>query len=212
MFSIAGIILAGGQSSRMGRNKALLPLPGTSTVSETTFVAHQATLLSSLCQEVILVARDQAQADLYAPHLPASIHIVIDVKHDVGPLMGVYSGLAACHTTHTLVTAVDMPSLQPKLVNFLFSEARTAGDKIVMPVVSEIPQVLFAVYPRSILPQIESLLHAGRRGPRFLLDVADVHYIEEVRLRQIDPQLLSFVNVNTPEELASLPGTNDPVI
>ena len=197
MQSAAGIILAGGQSRRMGRDKALLPLPGAKHVS---FVAHLATLLSELCCEVVLVTRDAAQAATYAPYLSSSIHLVSDQTPAIGPLMGLASGLSAIHSSHAVVTAVDMPFLQSALITFLLSQ--TLDDQLLVPLVNATPQVLLAIYPRTVLPLIEARLLAGRRDPRSLLEVARVHYLEETLLRQVDPGLRSFVNINTPRELA----------
>ncbi|WP_151756501.1 molybdenum cofactor guanylyltransferase [Dictyobacter vulcani] len=192
-----GIILAGGQSSRMGRDKALLPLPGEQRL---TFVSHLATLLSSTCQDVLLVARDQDQANLYLPYLPSSVHLITDATPHIGPLMGLYSGLRAMTTAYAVVTAVDMPFVQPALLELLVAQAR--ADTIIMPMVGGVPQVLLALYPRSVLPLIEQRLQEGRRDPRSLLQLAQVLPLEEAQLRTVDPQLRSFVNVNTPEELS----------
>ncbi|GCE27280.1 putative molybdenum cofactor guanylyltransferase [Dictyobacter alpinus] len=181
----------------MGRDKALLPLPGAQTM---TFVSHLATLLSSVCREVILVARDQPQADLYLPHLPSPIRVITDLTPHVGPLMGLYSGLRAMTTPQAVVTAVDMPFVQPALLTFLLSQAQP--DKVVMPMVDDVPQVLLALYPQSVLPWIEQRLREGRRDPRSLLALVPVLPIKEAQLRTVDPQLRSFVNVNTPEELS----------
>jgi molybdopterin-guanine dinucleotide biosynthesis protein A len=183
----------------MGRDKALLPLPGDQQV---TFIEHLAKLLTSLCSEVVLVARDAAQSEHYHAHALPGLRIVNDQIPDIGPLMGLYSGLRAVQSSHALVTAVDMPFVQAAMLTFLLAQPR--DEAALIPVVHDIPQVLLAVYPRSILPTIEERLHAGRRDPRSLLEVAPVRYIEEARLREIDPELRSFVNVNTPEELANL--------
>jgi molybdopterin-guanine dinucleotide biosynthesis protein A len=192
MFPSAGIILVGGRSKRMGRDKAHLPLPGKERV---TFVAYLASLLTSQCSEVLLVARDATQAADYAlPH----VHIVTDQVPDIGPLMGLYTGLSAMHASHALVTAVDMPFVQPAMVTFLLSQP--LDNALLVPIVNDIPQVLLAVYPRAALPAIEERLQAGRRDPRSLLDVAKVRYIEEAQLRKVDAELRSFVNINTPEE------------
>ncbi|GCE19773.1 molybdenum cofactor guanylyltransferase [Dictyobacter kobayashii] len=195
--SITGIILAGGQSSRMGRDKALLPLPGEPA---TTFLAHLASLLIEHCQDVVLVARDQEQSHEYLPYLPPLVRVVTDEVAQVGPLMGLYSGLRAMHTSHALVTAVDTPFLQPSLLNFLFAQARP--DTVTMPLVGGQAQVLLALYPRSILPLIEQRLQEGRRDPRSLLQLAQVHTLEEAQLRTVDPQLRSFINLNTPEDFS----------
>jgi molybdopterin-guanine dinucleotide biosynthesis protein A len=180
----------------MGREKGLLPLPGN---EQYTFVERLSLTLSSQCSEVILVARDREQARLY--QMP-NVRTVVDVVPDVGPLMGLYSGLRAMQATHALVTAVDMPLVQPAIIHYLL--AFPQDDTLLVPVVKNIPQVLFAVYPRTVLPLIEQRLQEGRRDPRSLLTLARVRYIEEAQLRLIEPQLRSFLNVNTPEELAAL--------
>ncbi len=194
---VAGIILAGGQSKRMGKNKALLPLPGN---EQLTFVEYLAHMLTASCSEVLLVVRDQAAATAYNA-LP-NVRVVIDQTLGYGPLMGLYSGLSEIHTAHALVLAVDMPFMQPAMLTFLL--AQPLSDALLVPVVHAVPQVLCAIYPRSTLPVIEELLHQGRHDPRSLLEAASVTYIDETRLREIDPQLRSFININTPEELRGL--------
>jgi molybdopterin-guanine dinucleotide biosynthesis protein A len=192
-----GIILAGGSSSRMGRDKALLLLPGNQAV---TFIENLASLLIASCAETLIVARDQAQASGYA--FPG-VRIIFDKTPDHGPLVGLYSGLSASRTQHALVVAVDMPFVQPAVVSFLLSQP-LAPHTLLVPVVQDVPQVLLAMYPRSLLSLIEELIQQGRRDLRCLLEVAPVQYIEEVQLRQVDPQLRSFINVNTPEELQGI--------
>jgi len=198
MYSAAGIILAGGYSKRMGQDKALLPCPNNQQIS---FVEQLATLLLSVCSEVILVTRDVSQATDYARYMSSLVHIVTDKTSDIGPLMGLYSGLCAMRSSHALVTAVDTPFLQSSIISFLLSHP--LNEQLVIPIVNNLPQVLLAVYPVTILPAIEERLQAGRRDPRALLQVTKVHFIEEEQLHAVDPQLLSFININTPEEFAS---------
>ncbi len=145
MKNSASIILAGGRSTRMGSNKAFLPLPGKEHL---TFIEQLVSTLTPLCAETILVARDAADAANYV--LPG-VHAVTDKVPDQGPLMGLYSGMSAIHTQRALVVAVDMPQ--------------------------------------------------GRHDPRSLLDEAPIQYIPEDELRSVDPDLRSFININTPEEL-----------
>jgi molybdenum cofactor guanylyltransferase len=196
----AGIMLAGGQSRRMGRDKALLPLPGT---SRETFVEHLTETLKPLCSEVVLVVRDAFQASRYSEL--ADARIVTDRAPGVGPLMGLYSGLSAVQAPRALVTAVDMPFVQRAILAFLLAQA--SDEVVLVPMVDNVPQVLLAVYPRAVLPLLEALLHAGRRDLRALLEVAPVRYIEEAQLRTVEPGLRSFVNVNTPAEWASYSGS-----
>ena len=192
-----GIILAGGSSSRMGKNKALLPFPGNQAV---TFVEHLASLLVQCCVETLIVARDQAHASAYA--LPG-LRIIFDETPGIGPLMGLYSGLSAMNTERALVVAVDLPFVQPALLSFLLSQPLTA-DTLLVPIVHDVPQVMLALYPRSVVPVVKEQLQWGRRDLRCLLEVAPVQFIEEKQLLQVDPQLRSFVNINTPEELQEL--------
>jgi molybdenum cofactor guanylyltransferase len=188
----AGIILAGGRSRRMGSNKALLPHPSDAS---RTFLDHLVSILAPLCAETLVVARQPGQLEGRTfPHA----RVIFDSRPDVGPLMGLYSGLSAMRASHALVVAVDMPHVQPDLLAFLLS--RYEEDTVLVPFVEGVPQVLLAVYPRSILPLIETLLEQGRRDPRSLLAVAPVRTLSEEELRKVDPPLRSFIGVNTPEE------------
>ena len=192
-----GIILAGGSSSRMGKNKALLPLPGNQAV---TFIEHLASLLVECCVETLIVARDHEHAPSYA--FP-SVRVTFDTTPGIGPLMGLYSGLSAINTKRALVVAVDLPFVQPALLSFLLSQPLTA-DTLLIPLVHDVPQVMLALYPRSVLPLVKEQLQRGRRDLRCLLEGAPVQFVEEARLREVDPQLRSFVNINTPEELRNI--------
>ena len=180
----------------MGQNKALLPHPGNQSI---TFVEHLASILTSLCSEVLIVARDEAHATgLMLP----GVRVVFDLVPDSGPLMGLYTGLRAIKMQHALVVAVDMPFVSPTVLSFLLSQPQT--DAMLVPLVNDVPQVLLALYPHSILPFIEERIRQGRRDPRSLLEIAPVQYISEEQLRQVDPHLRSFINVNTPGELEEL--------
>jgi molybdopterin-guanine dinucleotide biosynthesis protein A len=193
----SGIILAGGSSSRMGKNKALLSLPANQAV---TFIEHLVSLLERCCSEILIVARDQANASDY--RFPG-VRVTFDETPGNGPLMGLYSGLSTVNTARALVVAVDLPCVQPALLTFLLSQPLST-DSLLVPLVHNVPQVLLAIYPRSALPIIKDQLLQGRRDLRCLLEVAPVQFVEESQLRQIDPHLRSFDNINTPEELRQM--------
>lgn len=194
---LAGIILSGGYSRRMGRDKALLP---TSEETSRTFVEHLASLLSKICTSVLLVARDEMSGKEYLS-LPSaqSWQMVYDQIPGQGPLMGLYSGLQATTSSHALVLAVDLPLVKPAVLSWLSSLPYT--DEALVPFIHGTPQVLLARYPRSILPAIETCLRRGRRDLRALLDIAPVRFLEEELARVVDPELSSFLNINTPEDL-----------
>jgi molybdopterin-guanine dinucleotide biosynthesis protein A len=193
----SGIILAGGSSSRMGKNKALLSLPGNQAV---TFIGHLASLLLECCSETLVVARGQEDASEY---MFPGVKVICDKISGIGPLMGLYSGMSTITTARAFVVAVDLPCVQPALLSFLLSEPLPA-DSMLVPLVDNVPQVLLAIYPLSVLPMIKEQILLGRRDVRCLLEVAPVRFVEEAQLRQIDPGLRSFLNVNTPEELRQM--------
>ncbi|MBO0782076.1 MAG: molybdenum cofactor guanylyltransferase [Ktedonobacteraceae bacterium] len=202
MNTTGAIILAGGQSQRMGRDKALLPWPA--EPGQPTFVERLVSLLSSQCAEVALVGRDAehvARLKAALGEQERSVQVVADRVPGRGPLMGIYSGLCLLQASRALVCAVDMPFVLPEMVAFLL--ACGSDDTLCVPLVDDVPQILLAVYPRTLIGAIEERLRAGRRDPRSLLQVAPVSYITEARLCAIDPQLRSFININTPQELAS---------
>jgi molybdopterin-guanine dinucleotide biosynthesis protein A len=193
----SGIILAGGSSSRMGKNKALLSHPGNQAV---TFVEYLASLLVECCSETLIVASEKPYISSYP--FPG-VRVTFDKTPGIGPLMGLYSGLSAITNERALVVAVDLPCIQLALLTFLLSQPLST-DSLLVPLVHNVPQVLLAIYPRSVLPVIEEQLRQGRRDLHCLLEVAPVQLIEEAQLRQVDPQLRSFVNINTPEELQQM--------
>ena len=180
----------------MGKDKALLPYPVAPGVPSTTFLEHLITVLGSCCSDVFIVARDQEQAARYS-HTGAQI--ILDVIPGGGPLIGLYSGLRAVSTSHTIVIAVDMPFVTPAVLSFLLS--RYQHDTMLVPLINGQPQVTLAIYPRSILPLVEGRIRQGRRDLRSLLDDVSVRYIDGEELRSVDPTLRSFTGINTPEEL-----------
>ncbi len=204
--STAGIILVGGYSRRMGINKAMLPLQQGAEPKDAphTFVEHLVSLISPLVSELHVIARDSEDVKNYLFLPEDKVKLGIDMLGSFGPLLGLYSGLFALkHSERALALAVDMPLVQPEMVRFLLSQP-VNGDELIVPRVQGIPQMLLSIYPRSILPQMMDCIHRTRFDLRALLEILPVRYIEEDELRTVDPDLHSFMNVNTPEDLANL--------
>jgi molybdopterin-guanine dinucleotide biosynthesis protein A len=192
---VAGLILAGGRSSRMGSDKALLTFPGASSF---TFVERLVSRLAEYCMEILLVVRDEESGRVYPFASDAHLRLVCDQVPGQGPLMGLYSGLQACSCSHALVLAVDQPFVRSELLAWLCSFP--PGSESLVPRIQGVPQVLLARYARTLLPTIEECLQAGRRDPRALLTCAPVRFLEEEQVRTVDPDLRSFVNINTPQD------------
>jgi molybdopterin-guanine dinucleotide biosynthesis protein A len=182
------VVLAGGQSSRLGRDKSLLNVCGQP------LVARIINTLSTLSDDLVVVASDLEPLD--ALDLPA--RLVRDEKQSVGALMGLYTGLKVVDHTHALVVACDMPFLNLSLLRYMLPLA--SGYDIVIPRMNDYLEPLHAVYGKSCLPAIQRLLDQGRRQIIAFFPEVRVRYIEEAEINRFDPQHLSFLNVNTPED------------
>jgi molybdenum cofactor guanylyltransferase len=194
------LILAGGRSTRMGQDKAWLELAGVPLVER---VARR---LLPLAAELVFSARDPAAFDELIARLPVPARVVVDEYPGAGPLAGLHAGLRAAAYEDVLAVATDMPFVDANLVERMVAACRPADAIIprLMPPGFDAPQPepLHALYRKSCLPAIEAALNAGRRRLVSFLQDVDVCYLDEDVLRQIDPELKSFRNVNTPEEWA----------
>lgn len=187
-YPCAGIILAGGQNRRMqGKNKALL------TVGRLSIIERQIRLFEELFQEVILVSHhplDFASWDGL---------IVGDILPHRGSLIGVHAGLFYARSERAFIAACDMPFIKPELVRLLVEEGGPQWD-VVVPVTADGYQPLFAVYSKRCLQVIEDQVQQGAMKISRLYGRVKVKKIPEERLREVDPELISFFNINTDED------------
>jgi molybdenum cofactor guanylyltransferase len=190
MSSLAGIVLCGGRSRRMGRPKAWLPFAGT------TLLGHVAGTLAGVAEPVVVVAA--AGQDL--PPLPPGVVVMRDPAPDRGPLEGLAAGLAAVagRAPAAFATSCDAPFLRPALVRRLLD---LLGDNAAcVPHVEGRYHPLTAVYRADVLPAVRRLLDAGRRRLLDLLDAVPVRAASADELAAADPDLVSLRNLNTPDE------------
>lgn len=191
MISLTVAINAGGQSARMGTDKAFVEILGQPLIE------HVIERVSGLGQaETILVSN---RPDDYA-HL--GLPMVGDVLPDKGSLGGIYTALYHSQTPYTLVVACDMPFLNPALLRTMIDLC--AGDQydIIVPRVEGYPQGLHAVYSQRCMEPIRARLDADRLKVIGFYDQVRVRYIDEAEYAPLDPDGLAFRNINTPEELA----------
>lgn len=179
------ILLAGGASRRMGQDKAFLDWQGQP------LVAHIAENLRRICADIIIGANDPDKfAFLAAP-------VIADRCVGQGPLMGLASCLAASRFDKNLVVACDMPRLNPVSARLLLSLA-DGHDAVVPRGVDGRPEPLFAVYRKSCLPGLETVLAQGGRRFTDLLGQVKVRWVES---SELFGQALH--NLNTPEEYSA---------
>lgn len=187
MDGMTSVVLAGGRSVRLGRDKALVELAGRSLIER---VIDR---VSTLGNEVIVVAsRANSLPDL-------GVRKVADVYPNKGPLGGIYSGLKAAHTHHCLVVGCDMPLLNLALLGHLMCLA--PGFDIVVPRVGGNLEPLHAVYARTCLQSIDDALKHDRLQVQSFFDRVKVRYVEDAELREFDPEHLSFFNINSQSDL-----------
>ena len=174
----------------MGTNKALLEVGGSRMLGRT------ADLLRPLVDELFLVADDAA------PYAGVGLPVIPDVHPGCGAVGGIHAALQ--HAAHPLVLCVacDMPHIGRGVIELLLSSVRP-GDDALIPRIGGWPEPLLAVYARSARPGFERAIGAGRLRVIDALDGLRVHFVEEPELRAVDSALRSFVNVNTPKDLAA---------
>jgi molybdopterin-guanine dinucleotide biosynthesis protein A len=196
---VTGLILAGGESRRMGRDKAFLPW------GRTTLIEHLLERLRPVTDELIVAvnparSRTGGAKDAQAfRRLQASV--VVDCVPDAHALGGLYTGLRAASHALCFVCACDTPFLDPGLVRVLARQAD--GYDLVIPATGEGLQPLQAVYRKTVLPAVEELLRAGRREVRALLPMVRARIVDFRSFAPLEPQALGFFNVNTPEGYAT---------
>ena len=188
---VTAVILAGGMSRRLGRNKALEPFRGEPLIRR---VIRR---MGGVAASVIVVANDRERvAEL---DLPDGATPVIDEYPGKGSLGGIYTGLRAADTEWAVFCACDMPFPSPALYRALLSN-REANDAVV-PVVDGRPEPIHAAYSRACLEPINAKIAADQLKISGFFEDVRVRYFTEDRVRDIDPDLLSFFNVNTQQDL-----------
>jgi len=183
---LTGLVLAGGASRRLGRDKAFLELDGRPLIE---IVVER---MAQVCAEVLIVARDSQ------PYAGLGVRVAEDCYRGVGVLGGLHAGLEAA--THELALAVgcDMPFLNPDLLRAFI--AWSEGFDVAVLRRGEHVEPLHAAYRRTCLPALEAAIRAGERRIISFFPHVRVRYVTPAEVSALDPDLRSFRNVNTPEE------------
>lgn len=193
MTDLTVAIMAGGQSSRMGTDKAFVELLGQP------LIAHILERVADLGQDetIIVTNRPTDYAHLGLPTFT-------DVLPGKGSLGGIYSALRHSNSDDVLVIACDMPFVNPALLRHMIG-LRDAADgpfDVIVPRRDGYPQGLHAIYRQTCLGPIHERLDADRLKVIGFYDAVRVHYLDEAAYAPFDPDGLSFYNINTPEDLA----------
>lgn len=180
---ITGIILAGGKSTRMGRDKALIEVEGTSLLD------RSVKTLQAVCDNLLISSANES-------HARPGIDIIKDEVKDCGPIGGVYSCLKKSVTDWNFVVSVDSPFVEPGFIKHLLKNVDDCD--VLVPQHHKGKEPLVAFYHKNSISQIEDHLKNGIYKMHRLLDALNTKYIDVQDWVETNPRL--FFNYNRPED------------
>ena len=188
MEKATAIILAGGKNTRIARNKAFIQLSTGETILQ-----HTMNILQEIFPEIIIVTN---QKDAY---LEFNVQVVEDLIKESGPLGGIFTGLCYSTFKHNFVVACDMPFTKPTLIKLLLEKSETYD--VVIPEIDGEVEPLFALYSKNCIPVMFEHLQKQNLKMREILGKLQVKRIGAEEIDRLDPEHLSFFNINTEEDL-----------
>lgn len=191
MHNITAAILAGGQSSRMGFNKAFIEIDGRPIIERTL------KLLRGLFRDVIVIANDVPAYERL------DVRVAADLVKGAGSLGGIYTAIFHSGSNHTFVTACDMPYLNAGAIERIISSA--GGYDAVVPFIGSEFHPMHALYSRRCLKPIRSMMEEGNFRIKDLFSRIDVKGLAVEDFKGLDAAL-SVTNVNTREDLSRITG------
>jgi molybdopterin-guanine dinucleotide biosynthesis protein A len=187
---MTAIVLAGGKSSRLGRNKALQVIGGKSLIQ---WVVER---LATVSAEIII---STASGETVPCSSAASIETVSDEYPGKGPLAGICSGLVASSSPRAIVVGCDTPFLSTGLLEHMIRISPTFD--VVIPRIKNKVEPLCAVYSKNCVAPIRQLLQQNELKIIELLPMVRMRYVEEDEVDSFDPEHLSFFNINSQADL-----------
>lgn len=200
--AISGFVLAGGKSSRMGRNKAMLPWPG-ADADGGTLLSHAVDRVRQVCASVQICG---LASDFEESSSGTALAFLPDSLPDTGPLGGIVSALEQSRTDWNLFLAVDLPLVPAVFLQSLLTRVPTDGDApcCVIPTLDGQPQPLCSLLHRSLAAALRGSLESGKykvmlaiQGTGLRLDLWQIQELTAVD--NLAPREW-FLNVNTPTE------------
>jgi molybdopterin-guanine dinucleotide biosynthesis protein A len=189
---VSAIVLAGGRSSRFGRDKLAEPIDGRSLLE------HAIATVRPFASEIlVVVAPDGNRA------VSPGVVVVHDPERFEGPLMGLLAGLTAAREPAALVTAGDMPGLMPRIVDILLAGLDFAGTQaVVLGQDGRARPLPMAVRRIPAQAAAARLIEAGERRLGALVEALTTTVIDEATWRAVDPEARSTRDIDTPGDLA----------
>ena len=185
------IVLAGGKSRRLGRDKTIEPFDGQPLIERV--LAR----LANVTEEAVVVVNDTNRiADLPISNV---VRTAVDLFTNGGSLGGIYTGLTAAKADWAFAVACDMPFINISLIEYILSLRE--GYDMVVPVINGRPEPTHAAYSKTCLPHMERRLRANDLKISGFFDEVRVRYVKQTDVERFDIHQLSFFNVNTEDDL-----------
>ena len=188
---VTGVVLAGGRSRRLGRDKAVEPVGGEPLISR---VIGR---MSEVADDIVVVVNDNERASQLP--LPQDAAVVIDTYPDKGSLGGIFSGLSAGREDWAIVVACDMPFINVALLRHILDQ--TEECDAVVPILDGRPEPIHAAYSKVCLPAIEKKILADDLKIAGFFEDVRVKFVDQIEVEKFDPDHLSFFNINTEQDL-----------
>ena len=185
------IVLAGGKSSRLGREKVI------EKVGDKSLLQWVIDCLSTLDCEIIVVLGKDRDFPRFIDY--PKLKTTIDIHPDRGPIGGIHAGLKKSESFYNIIVAADMPFLNIDLLSYMIELAN--GFDVVIPRLDNFVEPLHAIYTKDCLQQIENLLSRDISSLLQLFPLLKVKYLDSNNIDRFDPGHLSFLNVNTEADL-----------
>lgn len=194
----SAVILVGGEARRAnGREKYFFVYEGK------TFIERLVDTLRQVVDEIIIVAKDPGQCRRF-DHLEG-VRCITDIRPGIGPIGGLHAGTLAAHGDLLFVSACDMPCIDAGVVRYLFDSIGD-GDAAIPSWNHDMLEPLHAVYRRSVL--LDYLVDHESYSLRPMIRSINTRYVPVEELRQFDPTLRTFTNINKLEELEQINGSH----
>lgn len=195
LINFTGIILSGGKSLRMGKNKAFIEIEGLPMIERIL------NLFKKIFNEILVITNDKNQF----VHLD-NVKIFNDLIPYKGALGGLYTGLFYSSYEYSFCVGCDMPFLNESLIKFLIKKIN--GEDIIVPKTEKGLEPLHAIYSKRCLSIIKSMIDSGKSRIIDIYPLLKIKIIEEREFIDLDPGKKSFLNINTPEELEQIKRMN----
>ena len=187
---LSGVVLAGGRSSRMGRDKALLEIGGQSLVCRQVDLLRQAG-----CSEVFLSGRQDVDYGM------TGVTVLLDSRPDLGPMAGIHAALDVMAGTHLLVVPVDLPLLHPSLLVLLRAVCTASAGAVFSGPDGLEP--LVAIYPRALAGAAGAALESGHLSVQAFCRAAIMDGML-LPVTILPEENRAFLNANHPGDMESI--------